>query len=207
MLPLTAALFVMGDTGVNFLYGRGDFGPHSIVQTTYCLWAYGIGLIPSAFVLILAPVSYAQSNYRLPALASFLTMLLNMLLNGLFIMVFGWGAISVATATSISAWMNFLILGWSLSKTDHPLFFWSVLKKGIPMCLATTGALWGTYQVRITFQNIPFFSETLLSSSSFTEQFAILSYQILAFGGLLLLGLNIFRLVSQPLFSPLKIKN
>jgi putative peptidoglycan lipid II flippase len=184
MLPLTAALFVMGDTFVKFLYGRGDFGSHSVVQTTYCLWAYAIGLIPSALVLILAPASYAQSNYRLPAYASFLTLLLNLFLNTLFIMYFGWGAISVAIATSISAWINLLLLGWNLSRIDHLLFPYSLLKKGMPVSLATLGALYGTYEMRINLQSIPFFSESLLTDSTFMATFSILSYQFLTFGGL-----------------------
>jgi putative peptidoglycan lipid II flippase len=199
MLPLTAALFVMGDTSVNLLYGRGDFGPHSVVQTTYCLWAYGIGLIPSAFVLILAPASYAQNHYRLPAIASFLTMLLNLFLNTLFIMGFGWGAISVALATSLSAWINFFVLGWNLSRTGTSLFSWTLLQQGITISLATLGALWGTYKMRIILQQMPFFSDTLLLSSSFFEQFFILIYQIMTFGGFLGLCFYLLHLMRRPL--------
>jgi putative peptidoglycan lipid II flippase len=199
MLPLTGALFIMGDTSVNFLYGRGDFGPHAVVQTTYCLWAYGIGLIPSAFVLILAPASYAQSNYRLPAIASFLTMVLNLFLNTFFIVGLGWGAISVALATSLSAWMNVLLLGWNLSKMGNSLFTWKLLQQGSSITLATLVALWGTYNMRIVFLRMPFFSENLLSAS-IPEQFLILSYQMFTFGGILSLSFYFFRLVISHLF-------
>lgn len=197
MLPLTAALFIMGDTGVNFLYGRGDFGPHSVVQTTYCLWAYGIGLIPSAFVLILAPASYSQSNYKLPAIASFVTMLLNLFLNTLFIMGLGWGAISVAFATSLSAWVNFFILGWNLSKKGTSLCSWKLFQQGIPISLATLVALWGTYQMRLSIQKLPFFSDHLLLTSSFQEQLLILCCQVLIFGGLLFLSFYIFQIMGR----------
>lgn len=181
MLPLTAAIFIMGDTSVAFLYGRGDFGHDAAAQTTYCLWAYALGLIPSALVLVLAPASYAQSNYILPALASFATMLLNLALNTLFIVILHWGAISVALATSISAWVNLFFLGWNLFRSGTSLFSWPLLKQTIPMTLSTGLALWGTYQMRLLFQFMPFFSPTYFFSSFYTQFFA-LTYQALTFG-------------------------
>lgn len=207
MLPFTAALFVMGDTCVNFLYGRGDFGPESVTQTTHCLWAYAIGLIPSAFILILAPAYYAQSNYKLPAIASFLTMMLNLFLNTLFIIGLGWGAISVALATSLSAWINFFFLGWNLSKRESPLISRTLLQKGTFISFATLGAFWGTYQMRISFQQIPFFSDTLFLSNSFLEELLILGIQILTFGGLLaILSVSTQILHYLPLFKKSKDK-
>ena len=180
MLPLTATLFLMGDISVNFLYGRGDFGSESVIQTTYCLWAYGIGLLPSALVLVLAPACYAQSNYKLPALVSFGAMLLNLFLNSLFIMGLGWGSVSVAIATSISAWVNFAILGWNLSSSSAPLFSWPKIKNIIAMGIATLCALWGTYAFRIYLQDMPLFSPTLFSAS-FMDQLTLLVSEALAF--------------------------
>lgn len=197
MLPLTFALFVMGDTTIHFLYGRGDFSSQAVVQTTYCLWAYGIGLIPSALVLVLAPASYAQSNYVLPAIASFITMLVNLFLNTLFIMGFQWGAISVALATSISAWINLCVLGWKLFRSGTPLFSWTLLHQAIPSSLASIGALWGTYEMRILFQQMPFFSDTLLFSSSLSTQVATLACQIGVFGSLFIFCYFIFCLILR----------
>ena len=184
MLPLTAALFAMGDISVNFLYGRGDFGSQSVIQTTYCLWAYGIGLLPSALVLILAPAYYARSNYTLPALVSFATMLVNVFLNSLFIIGFGWSAVSVAIATSMSAWINFMVLGWRLSSAGPPLISRPMIKNGIAMCVATFSALWGTYEMRIDLHQMPLFSPSLFSASFF-EQCVFLISQSLTFGVIL----------------------
>lgn len=199
MLPLTAALFVMGDLSVNFLYGHGDFDSQSVIQTTYCLWAYGIGLVPSALVLILAPASYAQNNYILPTIASFVTLLLNLFLNTLFIMVFSWGAVSVALATSISAWVNLGILGWNLSRSGTMLFSWTLLKQVLPMSLSTILAFWGTYQIRSFLYQEPFFSHTVFSSSIYSQFFILLS-QILVFGIILFLFYFIFSLFQHSFF-------
>lgn len=181
MLPLTATLFVMGDSSVNFLYGRGDFGTQSVIQTTYCLWAYGLGLLPSALVLILAPACYANSNYTLPAAASFTSMFLNLILNTLFISGLGWGAISVAVATSISAWVNLFILGWQLSNKQSSLLSWALMRNGLAMSIATLSASWGTYVMRSNFQQMPLFSSSLFSASFFQQLF-FLSCQALTFG-------------------------
>ena len=116
ILPVTVLFFAMGDSIVQLIYGRGHFDAASIAHTTHCLWAYAIGLLPSALVLILAPAYYAQSLYTLPAIISCLTLCCNMGLNSLFIMGFGWGAVSVAYATSCSAWLNFFLLAWGLSR-------------------------------------------------------------------------------------------
>lgn len=186
MLPITATLFVMGDTSVNLLYGRGNFGAQAVIQTTYCLWAYGLGLIPSALVLVLAPANYAQNNYSLPAIASFNAMILNIFLNTLFIIGFGWGAVSVALATSFSAWVNLLILGWNARKSKTlPPFPKAFLQKGLSISLATLIALWGTYEMRVHLQRLPLFSENFLLSASIWEQLVILSCQCLTFGTLL----------------------
>lgn len=110
MLPITAGILLFGADAINLVYGRGDFDTNSIVGTTSCLWAYGLGLIPMTFVLILAPAFYAQNNYSLPTIASGASMILNIALNSYFVFWLHWGATSVALATSMSAWLNWLIL-------------------------------------------------------------------------------------------------
>ena len=110
MLPLTALFFVMGDSCVNLIYGRGGFSDLSTVGTSQCLWGYNLGLIPMTLVLILAPAYYAQGDYRTPMIASVASMLLNVILNALMIFGLGLGATSVAIATGVSAWVNFVLL-------------------------------------------------------------------------------------------------
>jgi len=196
MLPLTAALFIMGDTSVMLLYGHGNFDLNASTQTTYCLWAYGIGLIPSALVLVLAPACYAQSNYSLPAIASLTTMFLNLVLNTLCITVLHWGAVSVALATSLSAWVNLFILGGSLSKSGTPLLSSTLWQKTIPLTLSTALTIVVIYTSRLLFQQMPFFSETYFSSTLYA-QFLNLAYLALIFGALLLIFTFFFSSIQK----------
>lgn len=186
VLPFMAALFVMGDSAVNLIYGRGDFGLHSVAGTTSCLWAYNIGLLPAALVLVLAPASYAQNNYFLPAISSVMTMLLNLVLNTFFITSLGWGAMSIAIATSLSAWANFFWLSWVLSRKislSTPFFS----KDCLISSLATLVAFLGTYGMRLYIQHLPIKVDPILLPQSFNEQFSTLCYQALTFGGLFLM--------------------
>lgn len=122
MLPLTAAILVMGDSSINLIYGHGDFTDHSTIGTVWCLWAYGVGLVPMTLVLILAPAFYSRGNYRIPTIASVASMVLNVLLNTVLIAVFNLGAASVAIATSISSVLNCVLLGWFLREDLCEIF-------------------------------------------------------------------------------------
>ncbi len=110
MFVCTFGIFALGSVGVNLLYGHGDFTPAGVEQTVACLCGYGLGLTPSVFVLLLAAGCYAQKNYRLPTRASLLSVAANIALNALFVYGFGWGAASIAIATSISSLLNMAIL-------------------------------------------------------------------------------------------------
>lgn len=109
MVPITGALFVLAPTGLGALYGHGRFGTASLIQTTYCLWGYGFGLIPSCMVILLAQAFYARKDYKTPSWAALISVALNIALNTLFLH-FGFGAFGIAAATSLSAFVHALAL-------------------------------------------------------------------------------------------------
>jgi len=142
IFPVTIAIWVMGDLGISVLFGRGDFGLDSILGTAKCLLGYSFGLLPMVLVLVLAPAFYAQGNQRIPAIASIIAVIANASLDLLFIVGFGWGAVSVALATSVSAWANVGILAWKL-KAMHPLLtksFWQSINR-MALVSVTAGSL------------------------------------------------------------------
>lgn len=110
IIPITAGLFILGYRCLDLLYGYGDFGSHSLLGTTHCLWGYSAGLIPMTLTLIIAPTYYARGDYRTPTIASVVSMILNMALNALFVVKLDLGASSIALATSLSAWVNLAYL-------------------------------------------------------------------------------------------------
>jgi putative peptidoglycan lipid II flippase len=123
MLVCSFGIFALGLSSINLLYGHGDFTPSAVQQTCHCLWAYGLGLLPSVFVLLLAAKFYAEKDYKTPTTASLLSVLLNIALNALFVFVFRWGAISIAIATSLSAFLNLALLARGVFPSSFFSFF------------------------------------------------------------------------------------
>lgn len=111
LIPMTAALFVLGFSGINMVYGRGEFSQSATLSTTYCLWAYGVGLIPMTLVLVFASAFYARKDYKTPMLISLFSVVMNVTLNALFVFLFLWGPVSIALATTLSSLVNVLLLG------------------------------------------------------------------------------------------------
>jgi putative peptidoglycan lipid II flippase len=131
LFPCTVAMVVLGASGINLLYGRGAFTEAATAQTTYCLWGYAAGLVPAVFVLLLATVCFARKDFRTPTVAAVASVALNIALNALFVFGFGWGAFSIALATSASAFLNAAILARSCRKTFGKL----LPPTAIPLCV------------------------------------------------------------------------
>ena len=110
MIPCTFAIFAIGGASTNFIYGRGSFSEAALLHTTICLWSYAIGLLPTTMVILFSSLFYSNSNFRTPTIASLLSVVMNLILNALFVFVFKWGVASIALATSLSAWGNFLLI-------------------------------------------------------------------------------------------------
>ena len=120
LLPATLGLVVLGFPLINLVYGRGDFHLLAIVTTTSCLQGYALALVPTGFVIMLAPAFFAQKDYRTPALGAFLALFINCFLNCVMVFFFHWQAVSIAIATGISAWCNALYLWRKLNKNLGP---------------------------------------------------------------------------------------
>ena len=119
VVPCLFALFALGFASVNLLFGRGHFSPDAVIQTTYCLWAYGLGLLPSTLTVYQSSLFYAFGDFKTPTRASLLSVTAHIGLNALFIFVLHWGAISIALSTSFSACLNYWILKRSFLKKGY----------------------------------------------------------------------------------------
>ncbi len=115
IIPCTIAIFALGEASVNLIYGHGDFSQVAVVQTTRCLWGYGLGLTPMVITLLLAPAFYAKKDYRTPTLTSLTAISVSIFLNTMLICVFHFGPASLAFSTSFTAFLNAFLLYRKLS--------------------------------------------------------------------------------------------
>lgn len=114
---LPAALGVIWLAGpiVATTYGHGHFGPHDIRMTAYALWAYGAGIMGFSLVKVLVPGFYARSDNRPPVRYAITGLITGMAVNVvLFIALrfvhFPAAHVGLAVSTSLTAWINALLL-------------------------------------------------------------------------------------------------
>lgn len=139
IFPCSLAIFVLGLSGINFLYGHGDFSTEATYQTVLCLWGYGLGLLPAGFVILLAPAFYANKEFRMPMVGSLVSVIFNIFLTALFVFGFKWGAFAIAIATSIAAWLNCFYLSYHLTKNAGEFLFDKIVIRSF---LKTSGCAW-----------------------------------------------------------------
>ena len=107
-IPAAAALYTLSNTLITCLFAYGAFSVDSIEQTANAVIVFATAL--PAFVLykILINNYFARGDTKTPAIVSSLCLLINILLN--FILIKPYGHIGIVVATSISSWINVIIL-------------------------------------------------------------------------------------------------
>ena len=108
------ALFALAEPVIQILFQRGKFDVADTIATAAALRAYAVGLVFFCLVKILGPAFYTLDETRIPVIASISAVVINIILNLLFIKPFGyWG---LALGTGISAMANAGILFYMLNK-------------------------------------------------------------------------------------------
>lgn len=160
LTPCTFAMLALGLSGVNLLYGYGNFSETAVYKTAYCLFAYALSLLPSVFIMLYSAIYYAKGNFHTPMILSVLSVIINLILNAVFVFIFQFGAISTAIATSIAAWINCFLLfqrvdqmGW---KTEFSLSrIFGVVCASLFAFVVTVGADHFLFGIGLLSQNLP----------------------------------------------------
>lgn len=113
-LPAAAGLIALAVPMVQVLFGRGAFGPQAITATAGALVAYGVGLPAFACVRPLYSAYFALSDTRTPAITA--AVCLAVYVAAGWLLMAPLAHVGLALATSISSWVNVLILGLILRR-------------------------------------------------------------------------------------------
>ena len=114
-LPAAVGMILLAGPMVATIYGRGRFGEHDVLMTTYALWAYGIGFLGFSLVKVLVPGFYARHEMKLPvryavsALVVGMTLSLALFLTHRFVQ-FSAPHVVLAASTSLTACLNAALL-------------------------------------------------------------------------------------------------
>ena len=114
MLPASVAFMVLPGPIVSILFGGGKFGLYAADATARALFFYSFGLFAYGATRILQSCFFALKDTVTPTKVSFIALIVNVVLNAVFI--FPMGISGLALATSISGVNTFLILFFILKK-------------------------------------------------------------------------------------------
>ena len=113
-IPSAVGLWILAEPIIRLIFEHGQFGVTDTMNTASVLRFYALGLFAYASVKILAPVFYALEDSRVPVMGSFLAVLVNFLFVSYFVKDYGFNAIAMSLAVSMSC--NFLFLFIVLSQ-------------------------------------------------------------------------------------------
>ncbi len=108
-LPAAVALIVLATPIIGTLFERGAFGPEDTHQSARALHMFALGLPAFVLIKVLAPGFFAREDTVTPVRIAIACMLANVVIA--FILIWPLKHVGLALATSISNWVNALLLG------------------------------------------------------------------------------------------------
>ncbi len=155
-LPATAGLIILAEPIIRLIFEHGAFTARDTVATANTLALYSIGLFAYSANKVLVPAFYALDKTRYPVIASFLAIIVNIIIINLTIDRFQH--LAIAFSTSCTMLLNFLFLMIVLYKNLHG-FSLTYLGKGLLKILLATLALSGLLWIAL-----PYFTDWLHKS-------------------------------------------
>ncbi|MDP6686139.1 MAG: murein biosynthesis integral membrane protein MurJ, partial [Candidatus Omnitrophota bacterium] len=135
MLPASLGLIVLAGPITRTLFERGAFGKYSTFITSNALIFYSIGLFSYAGIKILVSCFYSLKDTLSPVKVASVSLILNIVLNIIFMFPLKVGGL--ALATSLSGSFNFLILFILLRKKIGAIGGYAILKSFFRVLLAS----------------------------------------------------------------------
>jgi len=113
-IPAAVGLLALGYPIVRLLFQRGEFSPSDAVATTHALAGYAVGLPAFSATRIAAQTFYALGDTRTPVRAGFASVVANVGLA--FALMWPLQHAGLALASSLSAYLNLVLLCWLLRR-------------------------------------------------------------------------------------------
>ena len=138
-LPASVALIVMAHPIIALLYQRGSFDASDTAATSGALTAFAAGLPAFVLVKVFSPGFFAREDTRTPMWFAGITVAVNVTVS---LALFPWLAhVGIAIATSLSGWVNMVLLAGALHRRGH-FPFDVLLRRRLPL-LALAAVLMG----------------------------------------------------------------
>lgn len=143
-IPSSVALVFLAEPLIATIFYRGALTADDVVMASFSLQAYGTGLVFMMLIKVLAPGYYARQDTRTPVRIGIIAMAANMVFN--LILVWPFGHVGLALATSLSAMLNAYLLWRGLRKQNLHRFSanWRISARAIILGTAflVVGLIW-----------------------------------------------------------------
>jgi putative peptidoglycan lipid II flippase len=111
-LPAAVALLIVPDQIIGVLFQRGAFDAADTANTAFALRAFACGLPAFVLIKVFSPGFFAREDTKTPMFYAGFSIVANI---GLSLILFPFiGHVGIAIATSLSGWMNAILLAGSL---------------------------------------------------------------------------------------------
>jgi len=109
-LPASVGLLVLATPVTACLLQRGEFGPEGVARTASAIRMLCLALLPAGAVGLLSRAFYALGDFSTPVRVSVVSLLLNILLNTLFVVGFDLDTAGLALSTALVSWLTVALL-------------------------------------------------------------------------------------------------
>ncbi len=116
-LPAAMALFIGSKEITSALFGYGAFDSVSVNNSAKALYYFALGLPAFAIIKVFSTFLFARDNTKTPFYYSLISVTINISISILFFEKIGF--IIIPIATSISSWINVILLLFKLSVNDY----------------------------------------------------------------------------------------
>jgi putative peptidoglycan lipid II flippase len=116
-MPAAIGLMAMPYPIIQTLYERGAFAPADTAATAAALAAFAAGLPAFVMTKVFSPGFFAREDTRTPMYFAIVGVAVNVV--GAWILFPRLGHVGIAIATTVSAWVNALLLGTTLARRGH----------------------------------------------------------------------------------------
>lgn len=141
-VPAAIALGICAVPLVTAFFRGGHFSVEDATITGHVLACLVAGLPAYVLVKVITPGFYARKDTRTPVKTAVIVLVVNVILNFVFIKFYG--VIGLALATAVCAWLNCIMLYVILRRRGHfriELPLWGRLARQLAAALAMAGAL------------------------------------------------------------------
>ena len=158
-LPATLALLIASEEITSSLFGYGSFDDLSVKNSANALFYFALGLPAFSFIKIFSSFLFARHNTKVPFYFSVISVIINIIISIYYFNKIGF--IIIPMATTISSWLNAILLLIYLTNKKYysinSIFLYSLIK--ISLSTAITSYIF--------YNLINFFSDNLSYNSEY----------------------------------------